>query len=681
MKSIFFCFVVLAATGLAPVYAAADRPPSEAVGLIAAFPNGELEDRSQFGRKSEHVEILEGCGLNGSAGVRVRAVGNKSGEFRFECAFRPEHGRKYVFSVCRRIHGRVRPHLAWQCWRKGWCLGQNWNTSVTPLDGGWEREELTLYLKEKEWEEGEIRFFAKVSPPDGVSADPEGWVDYDCASLREDDPEWYLANVWPTHNVIHAETGRVRLHSGFLGRFVPSGSAGEYSVKLKAHGGRTIASRRARPETGTFTVDFGRLAFTGEAVLDVELSDPASGKVCARRSLNVTVAPARKPGPGEVTITEGGALLVDGRPFMPLGFFTSLGKRFGQDRDMDRVRGELAKISGAGFNCIMEYWDGSFAAHGRLTDFYSACAGNGIKVLANFSGAYKTPERMADHVARARRVLESGAPLLGWYVLDEASFTHLPAIRALRRALNGLTPGIPTWQVNIREVEPFLDVADVLGGDHYLIGRHQGVLKQMDSYMALASSCAPAAMWYCPQCFNWANYDRDARSDREKYLAKDDEPTVNEMLAIAFLHAAHGVKGFVFYMYNDIFAGPVPELYGKRWSDVVTVGRVMKSLEPFILSGEPVEMLPVTDVRGRTRVALFRDGRGHSRVLLIGLDYGNEAVFSLPPGCEGLAPVFGNVSAEADGKYRFKAGKRSCDMLKARPAASPGQDGMSGRPF
>jgi hypothetical protein len=190
------------------------------------------------------------------------------------------------------------------------------------------------------------------------------------------------------------------------------------------------------------------------------------------------------------------------------------------------------------------------------------------------------------------------------------------------------------------------------------------VLKQMNRYMGIAKSSQASTMWYCPQCFNWANYDREAKNDREKYLAKDVEPTVNEMLAIAFLHASHGVKGFIFYMYDDIFRGPVPEKYAKRWADVEEVGRVMKSLEPFIISTKPIEELEVEDVRGKTRVVVLTDEEGRKRVLVIGLDYENEARFILPKDCRGLNPCFGNAKATSSGRVTFKASRRSSELFR-----------------
>ena len=628
-----------------------------------AFENAEFECPTNRTDAGEFVEFLPRCGLNGSGGLRVHATDRKHDgvHYRFPSEFRPKAGRKYVFSVCRKVHGKVRASLYWQVWKGGWCRAHNWNTKLVPLDGGWERQENTVFLRDRDLEDGEFRFMVRVAPAQGSKPGDVAWVDYDSVAIREDAPEWYLANVWPTHDKIFTETGRIRLHSGFLGPFVPDGHKAEYRLSLTTSAGRVLASRTIAPEDGTFTADFGKLDFTGPVRLEVAIHDAVTGAKAGERTLRLAAAPEYRPKKGEVSITEDGQTLVDGKPFMPLGFFTSLGKTGG---DLDHARRELKKISDAGFNAIMEYWINSYQGDAKIREFYAACASNNIKVLFNFSGAYQKPDRMDVHVAMAKRQLEAGAPILGWYTLDEAQLSLLPTLRNIRRALNEATPGIPVWQVNIREIEPYLDAADVLGGDHYRIGRHQGNLKQMDEYMALAASCRPATMWYCPQCFNWATYDREAMKDRAKYLAKEKEPTVNEMLSIAFLHAAHGVKGFIFYMYDDIFRGPVPELYEKRWEDVKEVGRVVKGLEPFILSGRQIEDIPTERRRGSIRAVRMQDGKGTSRILVVGLDYDNDATFRLPQGCEGLRPVFGNATVSPDGTCRFKAGKVSCDLLK-----------------
>ena len=649
---------LLAAWTATAAFAGADR---------MAFPNGEFEDASKFGPVDANAEILKHGGFNGSAGLRVRPKKDsksygRHNEFivRSE-TFTPKCGEKYVLSAVMRKTGDAKMKLAWQAWKKGWCLGQCWNARDTDLGGGWVKKEVTLYYNDPEWEGAEFRYLlvAGLSSYEKVNEAADSYVDFDCLKINVDEPEWHFANVWPTHNHVYAESGRVRFHTGYVGSFVPAGGVAAFRLVLKDAAGKPLAERKVKPEGSTFTVAFGRLDYRGEATLEVTLADKVSKKICGKKELRVRVVPTPSPKRGEVFITETGDTLIDGKKFMPLGFYTSLGRD--GIHDLEKTKRELKRIRDAGFNTVLEYWNTTFEAR-NVSDYYDLLKANDLKLLFNFSGGYKG--EVATHVERARRQLDAGAPLLGWYILDEAEFTHLPALRALRRGLNELDPGHPTWQVNIRDIEPFLDVADVLGGDHYLVGKGQGCLKHMDKYMRLAASCQPATMWYCPQCFNWANYTKSLLTDRAKYVAAEPEPELNQLLAIALLHASHGVKGFIFYMYDEIFTGPVPELYEKRWADVCEIGRILKSLEPFILSGRPIVELPVKDVRGRTRAVMMTDEKDAHRVLVIGLDYENEAQITLPANCKALKSRFGFAKPQSGNRQHFKAGLRSCDLLQ-----------------
>ena len=480
-----------------------------------AFENSNFEDRARFGKIDEFAEIREGCGLNGSAGIRLQPVGNKAANFRLPGGFKPKARQKYLFTTVRRITGKLRPRQYWQCWGKdGWCRGQNWNVSITKLDGGWEKVSVSVYFEDEEWEKGDWRFFIGAAPPDGVSAQSGSHIDVDDVRITEDDPEWYISNVWPTHNWLFNEEGHLRVHSSFIGHFIPEGGEAAYRFVLRKSDGGELAESKIKPATPAFTVKFGKIRYEGPAKVEITVADTVSKKICGKRELDVTVRPTYRPKAGEVFITEDGRTMIDGKPFMPLGFFTSLLR----NRDLKKNEEAFKKMQAIGFNCVMEYWINTLRDD-LPPDYYKLCRQYGIKILYNFSGAYKT--KVEDIVKVAKQQLSHDIPLLAWYTLDEVTLAQIPPIVEARKALNELTPGFPTWQVNIREIPPYLGVADVLGGDHYLIGRHQGVLKQMNKYMSIAKSCRASATWYCPQCFNWANYDRDARNDREKYLAKD----------------------------------------------------------------------------------------------------------------------------------------------------------------
>jgi hypothetical protein len=119
------------------------------------------------------------------------------------------------------------------------------------------------------------------------------------------------------------------------------------------------------------------------------------------------------------------------------------------------------------------------------------------------------------------------------------------------------------------------------------------------------------------------------------------------MLSVALLQASWGARGFIFYMWDDLFRGPYPERYEIRKQAMLRNIRKLRALEPFIMSGEMIEVLPRKDIKGRTRVVKMSDGKGAWRVIVIGLGVDNEATFTLPDGRA----------------HTFKGGEFSCEIL------------------
>ena len=78
----------------------------------------------------------------------------------------------------------------------------------------------------------------------------------------------------------------------------------------------------------------------------------------------------------------------------------------------------------------------------------------------------------------------------------------------------------------------------------------------------------------------------------------------------------------------------MPELYEKRWDAMKSVGRTLRSLEPFIMSGRPIVEVPHKDVKGRTRLVQMTDDDGRKVVIAVGLKRDNECTFTLPDGRE-----------------------------------------------
>ena len=625
------------------------------------FSNGgEFEDASKLAPGGPHAEYLPHAGYNGSGGLRLKPSNGKPLTYHFKTDFVPEDGKGYTFSLRYKPNGKVKKvEVIWAAQdNPTHNLCGNWiNVSRKELDAGW--TEVTSEVRLVNCTRKDVKrmlFFTVVWPDE---SDPDATVDYDSVLLSENEPEWYLANLWPTHHALWSDVGRLRMHTFFVGDYVPKGVEPRYEFRLRA-GRKTLARAKGAATNCVLMVDFGRIAYKGAANLEVVCSDGA-GRVFGSKTVPMKVVPSKPPTANAVVVAENGSVASGGRPFMPAGFYTS----FGQHWNAEKTARDLKRIHEMGGNVVMEYWNGPMRREGHEKEFFALCAENGIRVLYNLTGFVHDPENLESRYRPLARDLANNPVLCGWYILDEAAKHQLPLIASLRRVLNEEAPGLPTMQCNIHEPEPYLGVSDILGGDHYALALPKWgkpTLFKMDAYMRKAKACRASTMWYCPQSMNWANYEVGALKDRELYLKVGREPTENSMLAIALLYASHGVNGFVFFSWPNIEVGPVPELYEKRYADVSAMMRKLRSLEPFIMSGRPIAEVAHADEKGSSRVVVLESASGEKRLLAIGLDSENSCTFELPKGLRGESLC--GMTVRDGAKMRFAGGPYPCDILR-----------------
>lgn len=632
-------------------------------GSLDAFPDGDFEATSSHGKMGEFGEAGRGLGVNGGGGVRV--AGFKVHSFRLKT--RPglalAKGQRYLFSLDTCAKGKVIEQIAMEVYSKenGRYLQGFWGRSITDIGGGWNREELSFVPSTDLGDSVDMRFILHVQLPKGVEpGDPANEVFCDNARLRGDDPQWLFCNTWPTHNTIHKETGRVRAHTSFVGPFLPADSKPTYTFELSAPGGKPFARAAAKLQDGVLTAAFGPLSRTGDAVLTAILSD--RGKVVAKRERNVTIAPKRRPQKGEIEITENGIALVDGKPFMPLGFYSDLA--YADRHAEEEVEKRLAELESAGFNFLIDYGSYTLKTKERRDFFYGACQRHRIRVMPDdFAGLAHATNGIAECGARAKELAAYPA-IIGWYTMDEASQDKVPVVERIRRELNQATPGLVVNTCNIMEPALYLPTADVQGGDTYPIDSGDRDLRGTSSYLRGAAACRAALAWYAPQAFNWASTRTGGDTqDEAAYLKLGREPEENEILSVALLQASWGVRGFIFYSLFDMARAPSPAWRERRWQRMVNVGAAMRSLEPFIMSGEPIRECTHADVKGETRIVALADGKGAYRILLIGLGRDNEATLKLPPALSRLRSRCGLT--QGDGVNRTFAGREfTCDILE-----------------
>jgi len=272
------------------------------------------------------------------------------------------------------------------------------------------------------------------------------------------------------------------------------------------------------------------------------------------------------------TIDPHGRLLVQGKPFLPLGMYWSSIKE-----------DELRTYADSKFNCIMPYGspkeDQMDLAHRygikviySVKDFYA-----GSKYHPSFikTEADEKPnilnriERFRDHPA-----------LLAWYLNDELPQSFMPRLEAHQRWVAEADPNHPTWVVlyQFREVAAYINTFDVIGTDPYPIGRAPASEAAMWTAETRRQVDAARPIWQVPQLHNWINYRKDdGKSDDYR------TPTYDEMRSMAWQCLCEGATGLVFYSWFDLRRNPdVP--FDQQWDELKRIAAEIDNLAPILLS-------------------------------------------------------------------------------------------------
>jgi hypothetical protein len=310
-------------------------------------------------------------------------------------------------------------------------------------------------------------------------------------------------------------------------------------------------------------------------------------------------------------------LLVQGRPFFPIGMYWSSIKE-----------DDLRLFRESKFNCIMPYGTPN-RAQMDLAEKY------GLRVIYSikdwYAGSHYCPRSIrtqADEeplVRRRVREMRGHPALLAWYLNDELSQTFLPQLEAHQRWVAEEDPGHPTWAVlyQYREVAAYRNTFDVIGTDPYPIGRKPASMAAAWTAETLRQVDGSRPVWQVPQLHNWANYEKI-----EANKAKLRTPTFAEVRSMAWQCIAEGATGLVFYSWSDVKRNPdVP--FDVQWAGLRRIAAEIDGLAPVLLSVEPAPRIRAsgaTDAQptwlhtlvrchqGRLYLVAVNDGDGEGRI-------------------------------------------------------------------
>jgi len=314
-------------------------------------------------------------------------------------------------------------------------------------------------------------------------------------------------------------------------------------------------------------------------------------------------------------------LIVDGKPFFPLGMY------WGNLRP-----DQVALYARSPFNCLMPYgnigrdgldlaWSNGLRVIYSVKDLYVGHAGLTSRDAAD-EAVRRTVESLRDHPA-----------IIAWYINDEFPLSRFGELLDRQRRMIELDPGRPTWAVlyQIGELREYVATCDVIGTDPYPIP-HRSPAQALDwARRSRAETFGVKPIWMVPQVFNWAAY-----KDRPDQLAACRAPSLDEMRAMAWSCLAAGANGLIFYSWFDLWrldegrgkgGQPIPrDPFEKRWRDVVTMASEIRDFVPMLLSTEPA---PPIEVSGEGADVAARAVQHEGRVYLLAVNAGTSQVARL----------------------------------------------------
>lgn len=395
--------------------------------------------------------------------------------------------------------------------------------------------------------------------------------------------------------------------------------------RLQTTEGRVLgeASVEVSGESGELRVAARNLA-PGNYCLVVRLIGSDGKELQADRHALVRVADDFRP---RATIDEHRRLLVDGKPFFPLGmYWTSI------------TEADLALVAKSQFNCLMPYGSPK-REQMDLADRY------GLKVIYSikdwYFGSRYCPKWIASRadeepmVRQRVRQMRDHPALLAWYLNDELSQTFLPQLEDHQRWVAEEDPDHPTWSVlyQYKEVGNYLRTFDVIGTDPYPIGRKPASMAAEWTAETFRQVERSRPMWQVPQLHNWANY---AKSEADRQRART--PTCDEVRSMAWQCIAEGATGLVFYSLYDLKRNPdVP--FDVQWAGLQRIVAEIDRLAPALLSAEPAPKIEVLQQPGWLRW-IARRHQGTIYVVAVN-DGDGEGEFAL-----GLPELKGRVLRE-----------------------------------
>ena len=597
--------------------------------------NGDFQTGSECWTLTPGYSIEKGSGCNGTVAL---AYSNSDPEFPYaqpKQEVKLEPGKVYRFSAWMRTENLVpkRGVGASVCVEfqdaEGKTLKWNWTAGLSGTKD-WKRIEGMTRLVPEDAK----KCFVSVFCSPGSTG--KAWFDDVEVAPHEPAP---VGDMCSSHYRNTAATGIVDVSVAIA---VPrklqiEDVEAEYFCKTISGDAVSVPVKITKRDETAFGIDVQKMPM-GKSEVEFVMKE-RGGKELGRSKM--TFNRVKKMPKHKVWIDGHGRTIVNGKPFFPLGMYTS-----GKNRRDDYVKGP--------FNCVMPY----SMPDKEAMDFYHT---NGVKVIYTLKDVYhgasrlfrntiKTDEDERKFIAKKVKMFKNHPALLAWYVNDELSIALKKRLTARRELMEKLDGGHPTWAVvyQIENLREYMPTCDIIGTDPYPVPKRplsmvtDWTRKTVDAYYG------KRPVWQVPQA-----YDPGAAKGGRM-------PTAEEMRQMSWQCVAAGANGLVYYSFGTIVKTNNATPFEKAWADVCTAASEIKKYIPVLLSVEPAP-----SVTGAPAAWSVRTWRKDGNVYLLVVNAQNAAASAELA----LSEDFTSVSAEFGSPCSLKNGRTLAVSLKADEVA------------
>lgn len=273
---------------------------------------------------------------------------------------------------------------------------------------------------------------------------------------------------------------------------------------------------------------------------------------------------------------ENGVLMVEGKPFYPLGSWNS---EYTSPED----------IAALGMNTSFRGGPSNDAAVEQFRQFMRRCRELGIQVVPYLSYGGGAVEPWAPDAVRCIAKLATEPNLLAWYVGDDIGMPHLPGIRQTVSILREQTPTLPTVADYIARETPeakttFTQYVDIRCQYTYPIP--DDPFKDYLAFFDKQREFVGDPLWTWVQSFMWGSTGRSLNVGAE---GPGPVPDPEQVRLLSFAAINRGVRGLLFFPHHELHR--LPELA----AEVARVCHEIRLVSDHLAAGTPTFNLPVSD--------------------------------------------------------------------------------------